>query len=110
MPTVYRILGQLAPGAASLEDIYTAVKPVRSAIISSINVANRDAAATEFRIAVCKEGAAISDEMYIAYDTPIAGNDTISYNIGITLGQGDVIRVYNTLATVSFSVFGLENA
>ena len=110
MPQIYRVLGQSAPLATTLTDAYTVVKPVRSAIISSINVCNRSATPTAFRIAIRRGGAAISNEMYLAYDTPITANDTISFNLGITLAVEDVISVYNTLATLSFNIFGLENA
>ena len=110
MPQIYRVLGQSNPSATTLTDIYTVLKPVRSAILSSINVANRSATPTAFRIAVAIGGATNANEQYIAYDTPIGANDTISFNIGISLAQGDIVRVYATLATLSFNVFGLENA
>lgn len=109
MPQIYRVLGQSAPNATTLTDIYTVTQPVRNAILSSINVANRGAATT-FRIAISVNGAAVTDKDYIAYDTPIAANDAVSFNLGISLSQGDIVRVYNTLATLSFSVFGLENS
>lgn len=110
MPQVYRVLGQLNPSAAALTDIYLVLQPVRSAILSSINVCNRSATPTTYRIAIRKGGLAISNEMYIAYDAPIAANDTVSFNIGISLAQGDIVSVYATLATLSFNIFGLENA
>lgn len=110
MPQIYRILGQSNPSATTLTDVYTVVKPVRSAVLSSINVANRSATPTSFRISVAKGGAADSNEQYIAYDTPIGANDVLSFNLGATLAQGDVVRVYATLATLSFNIFGLENA
>jgi hypothetical protein len=110
MPSIYRILGQQNPTATTLTDIYTVIKPVRSAILSSISVANRSATPTSFRISVAVNGAVDSLEQYIAYDTPIAANDVMSFNLGITLAQGDVTRVYATLATLTFNVFGLENA
>jgi len=110
MPQVYRVLGQLNPAAATPDDIYTVLKPIRSAILSSINVWTRSATPTTFRIAIRKGGAALALEQYIAYDTPITANDTISFNIGISLAQTDIVTVYATLATVTFNVFGLENA
>ncbi len=110
MPQVYRVLGQSNPGAATPVDIYTVLQPIRSAILSSINVCNRSATPTTYRIAIRKGGAALSLEQYIAYDAPIAANDTVSFNVGISLAQTDVVTVYATLATLSFNVFGLENA
>lgn len=109
MIQVYRILGQLAPGATTLSDLYTVTSPVKSSIISSLNVTNR-AGATTFRLAIRKGGASISNEMYLAYDAPIAANDVMSFNIGISLATGDVISVYGGSANLSFSAFGLENS
>jgi len=108
--TVYRVLGQLNPSAGVLTDIYTVNVPVRSAIISSIVIANRSGTGTTFRVSVAINGAADSNEQYIAYDVAIAGNEFICIPIGITMLQGDVIRVRATLATLSFNVFGVENS
>lgn len=107
MANVIKVLGQSAPGAASLTDIYT-VPALTSTVCSSIVVCNRSAAATSFRIAVRPAGGAISNEMYLYYDVTIAGNDTFVATIGITLGTGDIISVYATLATLSFNVYGQE--
>jgi hypothetical protein len=102
-----KVLGQLNPGAATLTDVYT-VPPVTNAVVSTITVANRDATATEFRIAVSPAGAPISDQHYLYYDIPIPGNETFTTTIGISLETTDVIRVRATLATLSFNVFGIE--
>jgi len=103
-----KVLGQSAPGAASLTDIYT-VPALKSTVCSSIVVCNRSATATSFRVAVRPAGAAISNEMYLYYDVTIAGNDTFIATIGITLATTDVLSVYATLSTLSFSVFGQES-
>jgi len=108
MANILKVLGQLAPGAASLTTLYT-VPAVTSTAVSSIVVCNRSATATSFRIAVRPAGAAISNEMYLYYDVTIAGNDTFIATIGISLATTDVISVYATLATLSFNLFGTEN-
>ena len=41
-------------------------------------------------------------------DVTIAGNDTYMATIGITLAATDVVSVRATLATVSFTLFGVE--
>jgi hypothetical protein len=110
MPQIYRVLGQSNPAATTLTDAYTVTAPVRSAIISSINVCNRSNASRTFRISVAIGGAADSNEQYIAYDTPIAANDVISFNLGVSLAQGDIVRVYASAQQLSFNLFGLENA
>lgn len=107
MATAIKVLGQLAPGAASLSTLYT-VPAATSTAISSISVCNRSATATSFRVAVRPAGGAISNEMYLYYDVTIAGNDTFIATIGITLATTDVVSVYATLATLSFNLFGQE--
>lgn len=107
MAETLKVLGQSAPGAATLTTAYT-VPALTTAVVSSITVCNRSAAPTTFRLAVSVAGAAIADEQYVFYDAPVEGNETQTFTIGATLGAGDLVRVYATLATVSFNIFGLE--
>ena len=108
MAEVLKVLGQLNPSAATLTDIYT-VPAATSAVISSIIVANRDASvATSFRITVAVAGAGDSSEQYIYDDIDIPAKDTFTASLGITLAATDVIRVYATLATLSFNIYGSE--
>jgi glucose-6-phosphate dehydrogenase assembly protein OpcA len=104
---IIKVLGQQAPGAASLTTLYT-VPALTSTVCSSITVCNRSSVATSFRVAIRPAGAAISNEMYLYYDVAIAGNDTFIATIGITLATTDVVSVYNTLATLSFTLYGQE--
>lgn len=106
MADTYKVLGQVDPLAATLTTGYT-VPAATSAIVSSITVANRGAA-TSFRIAVRPAGAAIANQHYIVYDSPISANQTLSLTLGITLATTDVVSVYATLATISFNIFGVE--
>lgn len=107
MSTTIKVLGQNAPIATTLTTLYT-VPGATSTVASSIVVCNRSAVATSFRIAIRPGGAAISNEHYLYYDVAIAGNDTFIATIGITLAATDVVSVYNTLATLSFTLFGQE--
>ena len=103
-----KALGQSNPVAATLTDIYT-VPAAKYAVISSIVVCNRSAVATSFRVSVAVAGAANDVKQYLYYDVPIPGNDVFVATIGITLAATDVVRVYATLATLSFNLFGTEN-
>ena len=103
----YKVLGQSDPAAATLTDAYT-VPAATQAVVSSIMVANRSVVGTSFRISVAVAGAASSNEQFIAFDTPISRNNMQEVTVGITLGAADVIRVFATLATVSFNIFGTE--
>ncbi len=107
MAEVLKNLGQSNPVAATVTNIYT-VPTATSAVVSSIVVANRSSTATSFRISVAVAGAVDSPGQYLYYDIAISGNDTFAANLGITLATTDVIRVYATLATLSFNIFGSE--
>lgn len=102
-----KVLGQLNPAAATLTDLYT-VPAATSAVVSTLVVANRSATETSFRISVAPAGAANDNKQYLYYDVVILGNDTFAATLGITLATTDVVRVYATLATLSFQVFGSE--
>jgi hypothetical protein len=107
MPQVHKVLGQVIPSAATLTNLYT-VPAATSTIVSTLAICNQTASARTFRIAVKKLGVSISDEMYIAYDAPIAASDSIFLTIGITLSATDVIAVQSTAGSVGFSLFGAE--
>jgi hypothetical protein len=105
----YKNLAQVNPNATTLTDGYT-VPASTSAVLSSVIVANRAAAPTAFRIAHAVAGAADNNKQYLFYDVAIAANATHTYVLGITMAATDVLRVYATLATLSFNVYGVENA
>lgn len=107
MADAFKTLAQSNPSATTLTDIYT-VPGSTSAVLSTISICNRSSTPTSFRIAVAVSGAANDNKQYIAYDTPIDGNDIIVLTIGVALATTDVVRVYATLATLTFNIFGLE--
>ncbi len=107
MADTFKVLGQSKPSATTLTDIYT-VPGATSTTVSTITVCNQSSTATSFRISIAPAGAADATSQYIYYDVAIAGNDTFACTAGFTLATTDKIRVYNTLATLSFSVFGVE--
>lgn len=107
MTDTFKVLGQSAPAATTLTDIYT-VGASTSAVVSSLVVANRSATATAFRVSVAPAGAGDATSQYLYYDIAIEGNDTFAATLGIGLATTDVVRVYATLATLTFSVFGVE--
>src|SRR3990167_4390031 len=102
MAQSYKNLSQTNPSAATLTDSYT-VPASTSAVVSSIVVCNRSATATSFRISHALAGAADNNKQYIYYDVSIAGNDTFVFTGGLDMATTDVLRVYSTLATLSFS-------
>lgn len=107
MAQTYKVLAQVAPGAASLTTLYT-VPASTSTVVSAIYVCNTSAVATSFRISVQIAAAADNVKQYIAYDAPIAGNTIVEIGKGITLAATDVVKIYATLATLSFTIYGSE--
>jgi hypothetical protein len=107
MASEYSVLGQEAPAATTATDVYT-VPAATQAVISTIIIANRDSSAGTFRLSVRPDGDAQADEHYIAYDVPIAANDSTTLTLGITLGATDVITAYCSSADMSVNVFGSE--
>ncbi len=102
-----KILGQVTPLAVTLTTGYT-VPGGHSTTVSSVVVCNRSATPTTFRLSAASGGAADDPKQYIYYDQVIEGNSTFVATIGISLATTDVLRVYATLATLSFNIFGLE--
>lgn len=100
-------LGQLAPAATTLTDLYT-VPASTSASISSIIVCNRGSTTTTFRISVAVAGVTDSNKQYIFYDQSLDGNSTFTATIGVTITATDKIRVYAGNSNLSFNVFGIE--
>jgi hypothetical protein len=107
MPTNYKILGQSAPAATTSSDLYT-VPSSTQAVVSSIVVANRDAAAATYRISCATDGATLANAQYVAYDVTVGGADSTVLTLGITLGDTDKIRVYGSTANLTFTAFGSE--
>jgi len=102
-----KIIAQLAPAITTETVLYT-VPEATQFIGSTLRVCNRGATATTFRIALRPAGAATTDEMYIAFDILVAGNDTTGITDGITLGATDDIVVYAGSANLSFNLSGVE--
>jgi hypothetical protein len=107
MASIYKVLGQSAPAATTATNIYT-VPAATEAVVSTIIIANRAATSATFRLSVRPGGAAQANQHYIAYNVAIAGADSTTLTLGITLAATDVITVYGSTANFSFNVFGTE--
>jgi glucose-6-phosphate dehydrogenase assembly protein OpcA len=107
MATVYKVLGQVNPSATTATTLYT-VPASTSTVVSTITVCNQAASSASYRIAIRPAGATLAALHYLAYDVAIAANDTTALTIGVTLATTDVITIYASTATVSFSLFGSE--
>lgn len=109
MANVYKVLAQSNPSATTATTLYT-VPSATSAVISTITVCNQASSAGSYRIAVRPAGASLSAQHYVAYDVAIAANDTTALTLGLTLATTDVVTIYASSASMSFSAFGSEIA
>lgn len=107
MPAAYKVLGQSAPSATTLTSLYT-VPSSTAAVVSTIAICNQATSAGTFRVAIRPAGASIAASHYIAYDSAVAANDTVFLTLGVSLATTDVISVYASSASMSFSAFGSE--
>ena len=105
MADTLKVLGQVAPAAATMTDLYTAPCQV---VVSSIIICNRGGGDTTFRLAMLSGGASIEDKHYLYYDTRIPSSETLAAQIGVTLSAGDKLRVRAVNNFLSFSAFGIK--
>ena len=103
MPVNYGTLGQ-TDDASVEQTLYTVAAGTNAKV--KITVTNR-AGATTFRVALAPAGVATANEHYVAYDKPLAANETTT-STTFTLNDNDVIRVESGTANVSFLAFGIE--
>ena len=110
MASTYKVLGQSAPAAATATSLYT-VPSATEAIVSTINVVNTHASTADvIRIAIRPDGAVLANQHYIVYGLSLSAGSTFTYTGGITVNATDVITVYSTNGTSSFTAFGTEIA
>jgi hypothetical protein len=109
MATTYKVLGQVAPSATTATTAYTVPSSTQT-VVSTVIVANRSASAITYRIAVRPDAETLANKHYIAYDVPLAANDSVALTLGLTLGDTDVVTVYASSADTSFSLYGSEIA
>jgi hypothetical protein len=101
----YKVLAQSAPSATTATTLYTATN---ATIVSTLNVANIGGAADYVRVAVRPAGATLANQHYVVYGVQIPPASFLPITVGITLANTDVITVYSTTGTSSFSAFGSE--
>ena len=107
MANAYKILGQVADASANDVELYL-VPASTEAIVSTIVVANREAAANTFRIATKTDNSSVANTDYIAYDTSIGANDSITLTLGVTLQTGAEISVGASDNNVTFQAYDTE--
>ena len=105
MSTLRGTLGQSAPAASTLTDIYTV--PALKSTVCRVIITDTGGVIATFRVSVGVDGEADDLKQYIAYDRPISPNDTGS-TIAFIIGSGDIVRVLSSTGDLSFSLTGIE--
>ena len=103
-----KVLGQSNPAATTATTLYT-VPSAKSAVVSTLVVANLASTAATFRVAVRVGGATLANSQYIAYDVTVGASDSTALTLGITMAATDVLTVYASSANLTFSAFGDES-
>ena len=107
MPTTYKVLGQLAPGANTATTLYT-VPSANSAVCSSMTICNSSGANANVSVQVAVANAASSISQNLVSNNTVVNGDTLFMTLGVTLAATDVVRVTSSMANVAFQVFGSE--
>jgi glucose-6-phosphate dehydrogenase assembly protein OpcA len=102
-----KVLGQSNPAATTATTLYT-VPSAKSAVISTLVIANLAATAATYRIAIRVAGATLANSQYVAYDITVGASDSTALTLGITLAATDVVTVYASTANLTFTAFGDE--
>lgn len=109
MANVYKRLGAVSSSASTEVDVYN-TPAATTAIISTITIANRGSTQATFRLAMAAEGDGTAAKDYIAYDTPIAGNDVIAMTMGLTMAPDWDLRVWASNSSLSVQAWGVEQS
>jgi hypothetical protein len=103
-----KVLGQVVAAATTPTTLYT-VPAGKSSIISDIVICNRSTSLVSYRLAVRPAGATLADVHYLLYDVMLTANSSDFVLAGITVTATDVITVYASANTLSFTAFGDES-
>ena len=104
-----KVLGQLNPDAITLTTLYT-VPATTQTTTSSLIVSNSHSGNATFRVSVAVAGAADSLKQYLYYDHNVNAKESHVAILGLTLNEGDVVRVYASSVYLSFNLFGVETS
>jgi len=108
MATAYKVLAQAAPSATTETTLYT-VPAATSAVVSTISIANQAGTSGTYRIVVRPAAdASTTQKHYIVYGATVGASDSIMLTLGLTLAAGDLVRVFASSGSMSFSAFGSE--
>lgn len=99
-PTIRKVTG-------SWQTLYTCPDN-RTAVASTLVIANYGTASGTYRIAVQKYGETLASNHILAFDHPIIQTSSESMSIGLTLSAGDRVIVQSDTDKLNFQLFGAE--
>lgn len=107
MKSTPKILAQLAPSAASLTFAYEA-PAITLGELDTLIICNRGTVTDTVRVAISASNTTAATKDYIYYGLSLDAGDTFVANIGLKLPPGATVRVYSTIGSTSFSLYGAE--
>lgn len=105
MPATYTNAQVQGTGNSSTYATLCSTAGGTTAVISSIVICNRSTTAATYRIAITTTAGTPSAGQFLVYDSAIAGNDTVSLSLGITLDASEFIRISSSTNTLDFTAF-----
>jgi hypothetical protein len=110
MATTRKTLGRANPAAATDGTLYT-VPGATDAVVSSIVAAETNGVATTVKICTDAGGSAVTAAARaVAFNVPLAANQVLAFQLGVTLAAASTIVVQSASGNVTFSAFGQENS
>jgi hypothetical protein len=100
------VLAQLECAATTLEDVYAV--PSAKFVVGQVLVCNRAASSKTFRLSIAPLAAADDASHYIAYDTTVEANKTLTFR-GIVLPAESELRAYASSADLTVTLNGMES-
>ena len=108
MAEAYKVLAQAHLTTTSDTDIYT-VASATEAVVSTVVIANITGTDATFNLAIRPAGETLANKHYVAKTVTVAGNDSTTLTLGITLAETDVVTATaGTGNALSFNIFGTE--
>jgi hypothetical protein len=106
----HKILGQAVAPAASLTTFATLYTvPANTTVeVKTLIVTHTGSGNHEYRIAVLRDGEALTDRNYLFYNNEIATKATEIHSVNLSLSAGDVISVSANSTDVTFQAYGTE--
>tara|TARA_Y100000004_G_scaffold192489_1_gene253131 strand:+ start:1490 stop:1816 length:327 start_codon:yes stop_codon:yes gene_type:complete len=106
MANAYEVLGQTTDTATGTALVTCPAST--EIVISTLVICNRASSGKTFRVYLRPDDETLADKHYLAYDSTVNANDTVTMTLGITMNASDVLYVYGADANISFSAFGTK--